>query len=434
MARFGDIQATGRERLDLPGLLWLQDALGGGLVRGGNYLIAGDPGGAKTTLAAQISVAVAKCGVGVVYLTNEQGIADIAGVMERVSPNLTPEELANVKKHLFCDDIVPEVKDLPDFIVCRMLADGQEYHGCRMLVYDSIQGHGLAPTAVKQYHFLYKFLELARKTGLCTLLIGHVTKRGLVAGPKDLEHNIDVMIYLRRAFRLRLFFVPKNRFGRAIPDPVVLTMDENGRLLKAPHTTAQSSVVWGWSGDSENLTEAQAVVSMPPYGSNPELNAPNLPRERIKQLLCTIRQLKDVDVTNLSYTVNCFLPGHKRYCVELDLPLAVSLLSSYLQQGVEPNTLFIGELDLNSRIRRPSPSYLAGLAHVLVHNHTGIVRRVYLSADCEQEFQGYLAEEEKNAQAEGLEVDYPIQIIGVLNLAKLLNLLWPDLGITNSAS
>ena len=108
--------------------------------------------------------------------------------------------------------------------------------------------------------------------------------------------------YLRRAFRLRPLFVPKNRFGPAVLDPLVLTMNDSGRLSKAPHTTAQSSVVFGWSGVGENLTEAQAVVSLPRYGSNPELNAPNLPRARVKHLMNTISQLKDVDVTNLSYT------------------------------------------------------------------------------------------------------------------------------------
>ena len=66
-----------------------------------------------------------------------------------------------------------------------------------MLVYDSIQGRGLAATATQRYRSLYKFNDLAKNSGLCTLLIGHITKRGQIAGPKDLEHNIDAMIYLR---------------------------------------------------------------------------------------------------------------------------------------------------------------------------------------------------------------------------------------------
>ena len=430
MPKVGEIHRGGRETLDVPGLPWLQEALRGGLVRGGIYLIAGEPGIGKTTLAVQILVDLAKRGVPVVYLTNEQSLADIASVVDRITRGLKSTEVAAVKDNLFCDDAVPEVKDLPDFLARRVLSDGQEYHGVRVLVYDSVQGRGLAATATQQYKSLYKFNDLAKNSGLCTLLIGHITKRGQVAGPKDLEHNIDAMIYLRRAFRLRPLFVPKNRFGPAVFDPLVLTMDDSGKLSKAPHTTAQSSVVYGWSGIGENLTEAQAVVSLPRYGSNPELNAPNLPRARVKQLMNTISQLKDVDVTNLSYTINCFLPRRERYAEELDLPLGIALLSSYLQHPVPTGSLFAGELDLTSRIRRPDPNYLAELAQVLIRVHSGTIQRIYLSAEAAKEMKDHLNEQEKTARAEGADVSAKIEVIGVRDLTGLLALLWPDLGVT----
>jgi DNA repair protein RadA/Sms len=431
MPKVGEIQRGGRETLDVRGLPWLQEALRGGLTKGGIYLIAGEPGIGKTTLAVQILVDLAKRGVPVVYLTNEQSLADIAGVVDRITRGLGAREAQGVKDNLFCDDTVSEIKDLPDFLARRILSEGQEYHGCRVLVYDSVQGRGLAATATQQYKSLYKFNDLAKNSGLCTLLIGHITKRGQVAGPKDLEHNIDAMIYLRRAFRLRPLFVPKNRFGPAVFDPLVLTMDDSGKLSKAPHTTAQSSVVFGWSGVGENLTEAQAVVSLPRYGSNPELNAPNLPRARVKQLMNTISQLKDVDVTNLSYTINCFLPRRERYAEELDLPLAFALLSSYLQQSVPTGSLFAGELDLTSRIRRPDPNYLAELAQVLVRVHGGTIQRIYLSVEAEREMKDHLTEQEKAARAEGAGGSARVEIIGVRNLAGLLGLLWPEIGASN---
>jgi DNA repair protein RadA/Sms len=280
MPKISEVHRGGRQTLEMPGLPWLQEALRGGLTKGGIYLISGEPGIGKTTLAVQILVDLAKRGIPVVYLTNEQSLADIATVVDRVTRGLSGPDAYAVRENLFCDDAVAEIKDLPDFLARRILSDGQEYHGCRVLVFDSIQGRGLAASATQQYRSLYKFNDLAKNSGLCTLLIGHITKRGQIAGPKDLEHNIDAMIYFRRAFRLRPLFVPKNRFGPAVFDPLVLTMDDSGKLSKAPHITAQSSVVFGWSGVGENLTEAQAVVSLPRYGSNPELNAPNLPRAR----------------------------------------------------------------------------------------------------------------------------------------------------------
>jgi|DewCreStandDraft_2_1066082.scaffolds.fasta_scaffold00504_51 DNA repair protein RadA/Sms len=433
MPKIGEIPRSGHEKLDLPGLPWLQEALHGGLVRGGVYLLAGEPGIGKTTLAVQILADLSKRGIPSLYLTNEQSLNDIVGVVDRVTSHLPPQEASAVKDNLFCDDAVAEVKDLPDFLARRVLSEGQEYHGSRIMVFDSIQGRGLAATATQQYRSLYRFNDLAKNAGLCSLLIGHITKRGQIAGPKDLEHNIDAVIYLRRAFRLRPLFVPKNRFGPALFDPLVLTMDDHGRLSKAPHTTAQSSTVFGWSGIGERLTEAQATVSLPRYGSSPELNAPNLPRARVKQLMNTISQLKDVDVTNLSYNINCYLPGRERYAEELDLPIAIALLSSYLQHPVPSGSLFVGELDLTSRIRPPEPQYLAELAQVLVRNHLGTIQHVYLAADLQRDMEQHLAEQIKAAREEGIAVpqgNHSIQVHGVRNLSELLNLLWSDIGVT----
>ena len=95
------------------------------------------------------------------------------------------------------------------------------------------------------------------------------------------------------------------------------------------------------------------------------------------------------------------------------------------------NSLFVGELDLTSRIRRPGPNYLAELAQVLARVQQGVIRRVYLSTEAEQEMKQHLAEQEKAARSEGLPVGTDrIEVIGVRNLTSLLSLLWPDLGVT----
>src|SRR5438093_13140013 len=89
-----------------------------------------------------LPIYLAKRGVPVLYLTNEQSLADIAGVVDRVTTGLGQSEADAIKANLFCDDTVPEIKDLPDFLARRVLSDGQEYHGSKVLVYDSIQGRG----------------------------------------------------------------------------------------------------------------------------------------------------------------------------------------------------------------------------------------------------------------------------------------------------
>src|SRR5947207_4889213 len=109
MPKIGEVHRGGRETLDVPGLPWLQEALRGGLTKGGIYLIAGEPGIGKTTLAVQILADLAKRGVRVVYLTNEQSLADIAGVVDRITQGFGPKEADAVKEHLLCDDAVPEI-------------------------------------------------------------------------------------------------------------------------------------------------------------------------------------------------------------------------------------------------------------------------------------------------------------------------------------
>jgi DNA repair protein RadA/Sms len=125
-------------------------------------------------------------------------------------------------------------------------------------------------------------MQTAKAHGLFVLLLGHVTKEGQIAGPRDLEHNVDVVIYLRHAFRLRLLFVPKNRFGAALLDPLMLMMDERGRLRESPHSPASITIVMGYTGAGAELAEAQSSVGLPRYGTRPQLNAPFLPLKKVK--------------------------------------------------------------------------------------------------------------------------------------------------------
>ena len=150
-------------------------------------------------------------------------------------------------------------------------------------------------------------------SGLICFLVGHITKKGQIAGPKDLEHNADCVLHLRRAFSLRPLFVPKNRFAPAIFDPIVAIMDANGRLTKSKLNAAQSASVYGYAGMGDELAEGQASVSLPKYGSRSGLNAPYLPQKKIRQLIGVLSALKDIDLADLSYQINCYLPKKQSY-------------------------------------------------------------------------------------------------------------------------
>lgn len=421
MPRINDVITDGPEVINLHSLPWLGKAITPGFIRGAVYLIAGEPGIGKTTLAIQVLGELAKQGVKVLYLTTEQGPGDLKRAVTRIHGDSGGQLPEHIRDNFFVDDTVEDIDALPRFLVRRVLTAGEEYHGVQAVAVDSVQGRGLASTAIQKYRALYEFAENAKAQRLVSILIGHVTKKGQIAGPKNLEHNVDCVMYIRRAFRLRPFFVPKNRFGPAVLDPLVLMMDDRGRLRESPHMAAQSSAVLGYAGIGEELAEGQASVILPRYGSRPELNAPFLPAKKVKQLLSILSTVREVDLTDLSYEINCYVPRQQRYREELDLPIAVALLSSYLQRPVPERALFVGELDLTRRIRSPEERYLAALASILVGAQRGKIERIYISVDCAKSLG------KMRPERHGPTVGEVAEIIGTGDLEHLLRQLWPDL-------
>lgn len=421
MPKLDDITSKGPDHVEVPSLPWLTRAIEPGFIRGGVYLLAGEPGIGKTTLAIQVLGDLAKRDIQGLYLTTEQGLGDIKRAVQRIHGGSDGSLPKAIRENFFFDDTIEDIDSLPRFLARRVLTEGEEYHGVQALVVDSVQGRGLSSAATQKYRALYEFAENAKAQGLLTLLIGHVTKKGQIAGPKDLEHNVDCVLYIRRAFRLRPFFVPKNRFGPAVLDPLVLIMDDRGRLTESPHRTARGTAVYGYAGIGDDLAEGQASVSLPRYGSRPELNAPFLPGKKVKQLLSVLSTLKDVDLSDLSYEINCYVPRQQRYREELDLPIALALLSSYLQRPVPPKSVFIGELDLTRRIRPPDQVYLAALAELLAGPQRGKVERVYISEDCARAFAAMRPGEH------GPTVGELVQVRPSSLLDSLIKELWPDL-------
>jgi len=360
---------------------------------------------------------LSKQGIKVLYLPTEQSLSDIKRVFSRLFR--TDDERSKIEENLYVDTI-DELKMLPWFLSHQILPLEKEYHGCQLIAIDSLQGGGLGTSGGEVYKALLDFIDTTKGLGITSLLVNHVTKRGEIAGPKALEHAVDCVIYIRRALRLRPLFVPKNRFGPAMLNPVVLNMEEDG-LQESPYVTAQATTVLGYSGVGEEFAEAQASVTIPTYGSPPGLSAPFLPNKKIKQLLKVLGTLKDIDVVDLSYDISCYLPGRKGYVSVLDLPITIALLSSYLHQDVDDRCLFVGEVDLTKQIRPPERTYLAALAELLVDFQPGRIKKVYLSDKCAQELKEMRPNENKSKVGDLLEVR------GVRDLETVLQELWPDL-------
>jgi len=296
-----------------------------------------------------------------------------------------------------------------------------------LIIVDSIQGFGTASTSSRVYENLYKFNRYAKEHGITVILIGHVTKGGLIAGPKTLEHNVDCVFYLRKAMRLRPLFVPKNRFGPERHEPLSLIMSNPfGCLEKSKHAKAKASSGYGYLPRYvDDFTEVQALVKLPKFGERPGTKAPYLPKQKLKQLIDIISNLHDIDISDMTFEINCAIPGKKPYSETLDLPLAMSILSSYFQEVIPPGSLFIGEIDLFQKIRPVSEIYLNDLRDRFAGSifdeeslptNTKHIKQIYISKENEKKLQDILRDN-----------DISIEVVGVNDLEELVGLIWPDI-------
>jgi DNA repair protein RadA/Sms len=285
---------------------------------------------------------------------------------------------------------------------------------------DSIQGLGTAPTSSKPYQRLFEFNRWAKDHGKTVLLIGHITKGGAIAGPRSLEHNVDCVLYLRKAMRLRPLFVPKNRFGPERHEPLCLIMDDHGCLEKSKHAKAKASLAFGYlPGSPGDIIEVQALVRLPKYGDKAGIKAPYLPWQKLSQLVGIISNVRDIDISDLTFEINCAIPGGRPYHQTLDLPLVMSMLSSYLQEPIPAGSLFLGEVDLFQAVRPLSPEMCAQFASCLSPSEgirlAGGIRRVYLASDTAA-----------NAESLFAEAGAQVQTIPVTDLEDVIGKVWPE--------
>jgi len=366
------------EELELSkGLQWLRHRIDK-FVKGGTYLIAGQPGIGKSTLSMQLALDLGRRGVRTLYLLTEQSKEDLARRCRQIASDWPVPEADLALSNVEPEDALYDLEALPTFLAHQVLSSNGKYHDVRLIVVDSVQGHGLSSTATRTYRQVYEFCRQCKAAGITVLLVAHVTKKGEIAGPKDLEHNVDCVLVMRKAMIYRPLFVPKNRFGPAILKPVPLEMDRRTAALRmSPHSDSVSSIAKTYLGLGVGAAEAQAAVSLPAYGTRGRITAPGLPRKEIEQLTTCISQLPDMEIEDLDYVIQCRLPGEKRYRGLLGLPLAMALISSYIQKDIPPYHYYLGEVDLLRQVREVPEQIVLDLCQEVQDGTLAIPLRVY---------------------------------------------------------
>lgn len=401
-------------RQGFPSLGWLTQAVNGGFVPGGAYLLSGHPGGNKTTLGVQIATDMAGASKKILMLLNEQSPAELCSVFARVSGSRGMKVPRTVQ-----ENVAVEQFDSPaDLLHILRRKLPSYYPDTELVVVDSLQGGGLASTATSGYRQYYDFLDEAKANGLTTLTLAHVTKSGKIAGPKTLEHKVDVCMVLRKAASLRHLFIPKNRFGPEVTEPITLLNTAEG-LKPSPYSNGATASVLGYIGQGDELLEVQVEVSLPKLGGRAELNAPFLHGKRVKQIITTLRKLPDLNLNDVCYAINALVPDGHGYSTAIDLPLAMAVLSAYLQQPIPQNALFIGGLDLRRNVRPPTASLIKSLSQMLDGGSQPFIRDVYVSSAAAGMLSDSVADHDSHALGHA-------RINGIRTLDELLQVIWPD--------
>jgi DNA repair protein RadA/Sms len=332
------------------GLPEFDRTLGGGVVPGSMVLIGGDPGIGKSTLLLQVVARLSKEGLKALYLSGEESPQQIKIRAERLS--IRAENLflltGTCIEHLFerMDELQPN-----------------------LLVVDSIQtvyteALPSAPGSVGQVREVStRLLNWAKKTGIPTFLIGHVTKDGAIAGPKVLEHLVDTVLYFEgdNSHAFRILRAVKNRYG-STNEIGVFEMKDSGLeevgnpsrifLEERPEAASGSVVIPCLEGTRPLLLEIQALVGPSPFGM-PRRTAIGVDHNRISLLVAVLGKRMGIEMGDQDIFVNV-AGGMRVDEPAADLGLVSAMISSFLDRPVDKNLVVFGEVGLAGEIRAVS--------------------------------------------------------------------------------
>lgn len=321
----------------------LDRVLGGGIIPGSLVLVGGDPGIGKSTLMLQVCGNLHKDSI---YITGEESLKQIKYRSQR---------LKGINDISICSETEIET-------IINTIKKSQS----KIVVVDSIQSvfsNNIDATAgsISQIReSAMKLFNLAKQENIAIFLIGHITKDGIIAGPKILEHTVDTVIQFEgdKNFSYRILRSLKNRFGSTNEIGIFEMNSEGLSEVLNPSEVFLSNInkdengiaiVSAIEGTRPILIEVQSLVSPSGYGM-PQRVSNGFDSRRLQMILAVIEKRLGFQLKTQDIFVN-LAGGLYINDTSIDLGIAVAVISSYLEKSIPEKTLLIGEIGLTGEVR-----------------------------------------------------------------------------------
>jgi len=339
-----------REIRNLTAFQEVDRVLGGGVVAGSLVLLGGDPGIGKSTLLLQVANSYSRQYGKVLYVSGEESAQQI---------KLRAKRLGSLAQDLYLlpETNIEEIERQINFLQPKLVV----IDSIQMVYHPQLSS---IPGSVSQVReSTAKLMMIAKGKGLPIFIVGHITKEGILAGPKILEHMVDTVLYFEgeKHYAYRILRTVKNRFG-STNEIGIFQMGEQGleeitnpsQILLAERTIGVpgSVVIANLEGTRPVLVEVQALVSSSNLAS-PRRTTTGLDSQRAALLLAVLEKRLGIYLSTQDVYVNV-VGGIKLSEPAADLGVTVAIASSFQDKTVSPNLVLIGEVGLTGEVRSVS--------------------------------------------------------------------------------
>ncbi|MDR2553946.1 MAG: DNA repair protein RadA [Fibromonadaceae bacterium] len=323
--------------------------LGGGMAPGSLVLIGGDPGIGKSTLVLQTLSTIAAAGCKTLYISGEESAAQVKLRAERLGA-------AGSDMLLLCETSLSKILEYAEQIKPQVMV----IDSIQTIYSEELPG---TPGSVSQLReCALKLMVYAKNSGTVTMLIGHVTKDGQIAGPRILEHIVDTVAYFEgdKKGQYRILRTVKNRFG-ATDEIGVFEMTSFGLIpvqnpsmvfLQEGELLPGSAVSCTIEGSRALLFEIQALVGKSSYAMPQRVSA-GVEQKKLTIILALLERFAKIQTGNSDVFVSV-AGGLKLDDPGIDLSLALAIVSNAMNISLPPRSIVIGELGLSGEIRSVS--------------------------------------------------------------------------------